>query len=105
MNSRQRRLVRRAEARIDAAEAASCQIEWADGYAPDPHVSDRVMVLVLRARHRRRWPIPKAFAPQFFRDPAAYGHRCFACGRKAVGADDARPLRWACREHGEWVPF
>lgn len=103
MNAKQRRLVHRAEARIDAAEAAACCVEWADGYGPDPRVPDRVMALVLRARHRRRWPIPKAFAPQFFRDPAAYGKRCHECGRPAHGVEHNGPP--VCKLHNTDIPF
>lgn len=103
MNAKQRRQVRRAEERIEAARLESEYTEWATGYGPQARVTDRVLALVERARGRRRWPHPKATSPRWFRDPRAYGHRCHACDRKALDLDSER--RWSCREHGDWLPF
>lgn len=105
MNSRQRRLVRRAEDRDRAAEMAAYM---GDDESTFPRPARHVQALLDRAPgHRRpysrRRPRPPAGFAGGLRDPAAYGLRCHECGRPAHGVEHRGPP--VCAEHNTDIPF
>lgn len=101
MNAKQRRLVRRANQRID-------HVNLAERYGDDVplHIARHVQALLNRApghrRPRTHYPPPIGFAGAK-RDPAAYGLRCHECGRPAHGVEHRGPP--VCRLHNTDIPF
>lgn len=102
MNSRQRRLVRRADQRIATYNLAD---QCGDPNPPPVRIGPGVQRLLNRApgaRGPRRYPPPIGFAGAR-RDPAAYGKRCHECGRPAHGVEHNGPP--VCKLHNTDIPF
>lgn len=113
MNSRQRRLVRRAEDRDRAAEMAAYMGDDDHGI---PRPAHHVQALLSRApghrratcyhpgpeQHRALYRAPRGL-PGGVRDPAAYGLRCHECGRPAHGVEHRGPP--VCKLHNTDIPF
>ena len=96
MNSKQRRLVRRAWERRDHQELAA---RYGDD-VPAP-VTRRVLWLIRgQAEPVFSWRPPLWWRAPKRRNPRAYGHRCH-CGRKAHVFEDV-PL---CKLHDDRMPF
>ena len=111
MNAKQRRLVRRANQRIDHVNIAE---EHGDDI-PLP-IARHVQALLNRVpghrrmtrfwvgprKHRALYRPPRGF-PGGVRDPAAYGKRCHECGRPAHGVEHRGPP--VCKLHNTDIPF
>ena len=111
MNAKQRRLVRRADQRIDHTNIA-------DQYGDDVplHIARHVQRLLNRApghrratcyrmgpeKHRALYRAPIGHMGGV-RDPAAYGLRCHECGRPAHGIEHRGPP--VCALHNTDIPF
>lgn len=102
MNAKQRRLVRRAIARYEAADLRDTYA-WDEPWA-NPRVPARVLALLNRTRRRSRY-YRAVGTSNGKRDPRAFGLRCLfpGCRRRAHGVNGDLPAE--CKLHSTEVPF